>query len=90
MVHLPIYSLLDAPLGDAGRRAVQLGRAAGAALSVDLASIGPLLAGGRRAARALISELEPDVLFATAPEAEALLGRRSDWMTSSSSPRSWS
>jgi sugar/nucleoside kinase (ribokinase family) len=74
VVHLPIYSLLDAPLGDAGRRAVQLGRAAGAALSVDLASVGPLLAGGRRAARALISELEPELLFATAPEAEALLG----------------
>ena len=51
-LHLPIYSLLGAPLGDAGRRAIELGRAAGAAVSVDLASIGPLLAGGRRAARA--------------------------------------
>ena len=29
-VHLPVYSLLGAPLGDAGRRAIELGRAAGA------------------------------------------------------------
>jgi sugar/nucleoside kinase (ribokinase family) len=72
-VHLPIYSLLG-PLADAGRRALQLGRAAGAAISVDLASIGPLLAGGRRAARALIDDAAPDLLFATAAEAEALLG----------------
>lgn len=73
VVHLPIYSLLGAQ-GAAGRRALELARAAGAAVSVDLASIGPLLAGGRPAARALIRETGPDVLFATAAEAEALLG----------------
>jgi sugar/nucleoside kinase (ribokinase family) len=72
-VHLPIYSLIG-PLGDAGRRAIQLGRAAGAVISIDLASIGPLLSGGRRAARALIEEVAPDILFATVAEAEALLG----------------
>jgi sugar/nucleoside kinase (ribokinase family) len=72
-VHLPIYSLLG-PLEPVGRRALELGRFAGAAISIDLASIGPLLSGGRRAARALIAELAPDVLFATAAEAEALLG----------------
>jgi sugar/nucleoside kinase (ribokinase family) len=72
-VHLPIYSLLG-PLGDAGRGAIQLGRAAGALISIDLASIGPLLAGGRRAARGLIDEVAPDILFATVMEAEALLG----------------
>ena len=49
-VHLPVYSLLGEPLGLAGRRAVEMGRAAGAVVSVDLASIGPLLAHGRRAA----------------------------------------
>ena len=74
-VHLPIYSLLDEPLGLAGRKAIELGRAAGAAISLDLASIGPLLARGRRAARSLIAEIAPDILFATASEAEALLGR---------------
>jgi ribokinase len=74
-VHLPVYSLLDEPLSSAGRRAIELGRAAGAAVSIDLASIGPLLARGRRAARSLLDELAPDLLFATASEAEALLGR---------------
>lgn len=74
-VHLPIYSLLDEPLGLAGRRAIELGRAADAAISIDLASIGPLLARGRRSARSLIDEVAPTILFATAGEAEALLGR---------------
>ncbi len=75
-VHLPVYSLLGAPLGLAGRRAIELARAADAAVSIDLASIGPLLAAGRRAARSLIAEVAPDLLFATAAEAEALLGAR--------------
>ena len=75
-IHLPVYSLLGAPLGLAGRRAVELGRAAGGSVSLDLASIGPLLAAGRRAARSLIVEVAPDLLFATASEAEALLGGR--------------
>lgn len=74
-LHLPVYSLVGAPLGDAGRRAVQLARDAGAMVSVDLASIGPLMARGRRAARELIASAEPDILFATASETEALLGR---------------
>ncbi len=75
-IHLPVYSLLGAPLGLAGRRAIELARAADAAVSVDLASIGPLLAAGRRAARSLITEIAPDLLFATASEAEALIGGR--------------
>ncbi len=74
-LHVPAYSLLGEPLGLAGRRAVELARSAGALVSVDLASIGPLLARGRRAARSLIAEVAPDLLFATASEAEALLGR---------------
>lgn len=74
-VHLPIYSLLDEPLSLSGRRAIELGRAAGAAVSVDLASIGPLLARGRRAARGLVADVAPDILFATASEAEGLLGK---------------
>src|SRR3954467_12974352 len=84
-LHLPVYSLLGEPLGLAGRRAVELARAAGgrawgraraagASVSVDLASIGPLLAGGRRSARGLIGEIAPDLLFATALEADAFLG----------------
>jgi ribokinase len=75
-LHLPVYSLLGVPLGVAGRRAIELARAADALVSVDLASIGPLLANGRRAARGLIAEVAPDLLFGTAAEAEALLGGR--------------
>jgi sugar/nucleoside kinase (ribokinase family) len=74
-LHLPVYSLLEEPLGSAGRRAIELARAANATVSLDLASIGPLLARGRRAARALVAEVSPDMLFATASEAEALLGK---------------
>ena len=75
-LHLPIYSLIGTPLGDAGRTAIELARAAGAIVSVDLASTGPLLAGGRRAARALIAEIAPGILFAAETEAEALQGSR--------------
>ena len=74
LLHLTVYSLLGVPLHDSGLRAIQLARASGASVSLDLASIGPLLAGGRRAARDLIAGIAPDVLFATAAEAEALLG----------------
>jgi len=74
-LHLPLYSLIDEPLSLAGRRGIELARAQNAAVSVDLASIVPLLSRGRRAARTLIAEIAPDILFATASEAEGLLGR---------------
>lgn len=73
-LHVPAYSLLTEPLGTAATAAIQLAREANAAVSLDLASTGPLLAGGRDAARRLIIESSPDLLFATAVEAEALLG----------------
>jgi sugar/nucleoside kinase (ribokinase family) len=73
-LHLPAYSLLGEPLGAAGRRAIDLARAAEAIVSVDLASVGPLMAHGRRAAHDLIASAAPDILFATAAEADALLG----------------
>jgi len=75
LLHLPAYSLLVEPLGSAGLRAVELARARGARVSVDLASVGPLLAHGRREARDLVSRVTPDLIFATESEAEALLGR---------------
>ena len=74
VVHVPTYSLLGEPLASAGRRAIELGRAGGATISGDLSSIGPLLAVGRRSARALMTSIAPDILFATAAEAQALLG----------------
>jgi sugar/nucleoside kinase (ribokinase family) len=78
LLHLPAYSLLVEPLGSAGVRAVELTRARGARgalVSVDLASVGPLLTHGRREARELVARLQPDLVFATETEAEALLGR---------------
>lgn len=74
LLHLPAYSLIGAPLGDAGRRAIELARDKGALISLDLASAAPLLARGRRAARRLVEDAAPDLLFATAAEAEAYLG----------------
>lgn len=73
-LHLPVYSLLGEPLGGAGRRAIELSRTAGAAISTDLASIGPLMARGRRFALDLIQQVAPHLLFATASETAALLG----------------
>lgn len=76
LLHLPAYSLLGEPLGRAGRRAIELARAAGALVSLDLASVGPLLADGRQAALRLVRDATPDVLFATRVEAEAIAGGR--------------
>jgi sugar/nucleoside kinase (ribokinase family) len=75
-IHLPAYSLLGDRLGAASRRAIELARGAGAAVSLDLASRGPLLAAGRRSAAALVREIRPEILFATESEGEALLGPR--------------
>ena len=74
LLHLPAYSLLGEPLGRAGNRAIALARERGALVTLDLASIAPLLAGGRHAARELVRSAAPDVLFATEPEADALMG----------------
>lgn len=74
VLHLPAYSLLGTPLGDAGRRAIELARTSGAIVSLDLASVGPLLAAGRTAALRLVRDARPDLLFATSHEAEAVLG----------------
>lgn len=73
-VHLPVYTLLDEPLGRAGMAAIELAREAGALVSIDLASSEPLQALGRRAALALVREAAPDVLFTNRDEAAALVG----------------
>ncbi len=75
LLHLPAYSLLGEPLGLAGRAAIEQARGNGALVSLDLASIAPLLARGRRAARSLVTWVRADILFATEAETEALLGR---------------
>jgi sugar/nucleoside kinase (ribokinase family) len=72
LVHLPAYSLLGHPLGDAGKRAAELAHAAGALVTVDLSSSAPLLALGRDAARDIVRGAKPDLLFAAGDEARAL------------------
>ena len=86
VLHLPAYSLLGEPLGSTGRHAVELGRSSGAAVSVDLASVGPLLAGGVAGARRVIGAVGPDILFATEAEIGALLERRSLVVAASLAP----
>ncbi len=75
ILHLPAYSLLGRPLGEAGIAAIGMARKAGARISLDLASAAPLLADGRAAALALVARVAPDVVFATEGEVTRLLGR---------------
>lgn len=72
LLHLPAYSLLDPPLGDAGRHAAEMTHRAGGLVTVDIASSSPLLAIGRRAALDAIRGAAPDLLFAAGSEALAL------------------
>jgi sugar/nucleoside kinase (ribokinase family) len=81
LLHLPAYSLLAEPLRQAAERAVVVARADGTLVSLDLASAGPLLAGGREAALALVRSLAPDLLFATKGEAAALTGAQAGAQT---------
>jgi sugar/nucleoside kinase (ribokinase family) len=75
-LHLPGYSVFGG-LEEAARRAIDLARQAGAGISVDLASTGPLLAAGRSAALARLRDTAPDILFATSTEAATLIGKSS-------------
>lgn len=75
-LHLPAYSLFQAPLREAAFAAAQMARSAGAAISVDLASRHPLLARGRREARHDLLALAPDLLVANDEEAAVLRGGR--------------
>ena len=75
VLHLPAYSLLADPLRGAAMAALGHARAAGALVSLDLASRGPLLSLGRRQASQRFAQLGPDVLLANLDEADALVGR---------------
>lgn len=75
VLHVPAYSLLVEPLASAARQAVTRAHAARQIVSVDLSSVRPLMALGRRAATSLVAAVRPDVLFANAAEAGALAGR---------------
>jgi sugar/nucleoside kinase (ribokinase family) len=78
LVHIPTYSLLGHPLGDAGLRAAELGHAAGGLVTVDLASSRPLLSLGREAALGILTAARPDLLFAAGTEAAAIVESESE------------
>jgi sugar/nucleoside kinase (ribokinase family) len=68
LLHVPGYALYGEPLGSAARRAAELVRLAGGLISVDLSSASDLdRYGGARMASDL-SELRPELLFATEAE----------------------
>lgn len=75
VLHLPAYSLLAEPLATAARTALARARAAGALISIDLASHQPLLGAGRRAAFELLTDSGAQVVLANADEVAALVGR---------------
>jgi sugar/nucleoside kinase (ribokinase family) len=72
LLHLPAYSLFREPLARAARRAVEEVRSRGGMLSIDLSSVAGLLEYGPARMVSDIDRLRPDMLFATAAEAETL------------------
>lgn len=74
-VHLPAYSLLNEPLASAARLAAEWAHEQGALVSVDLSSAQPLRAAGVDVARAAVTAVRPDIVFANVDEAAALGGR---------------
>ena len=68
------YALFAEPARGAARRAVELARERGAAVSVDLSSWSALQAAGAAGVRELLRELRPRVVFANEDEEHALGG----------------
>jgi len=69
-LHLSGYSLMSSPIAGAALRAAELARAGGASLTVDLASTRVIADFGPHRLRALLEELEPNIVFANEPERE--------------------
>jgi sugar/nucleoside kinase (ribokinase family) len=73
-LHVPAYSLLNAPLADAAFGASSAVGARGGIISVDLASRRPLVQAGRRVVRELLSRADADIVFGNEREASAVSG----------------
>lgn len=74
VLHVPAYSLLAEPIGTAAIHAVEVARANGAIISVDLSSSGPLRSFGIRRSKARLRAAEPDLIFANRDEAAVIAG----------------
>ena len=72
LIHVPAYSLFREPLSLAAREAIERVRARGGRLSIDLSSVAGLQEYGAEQFAVELDRLQPDLLFATAPEAAAL------------------
>ena len=73
-LHVSGYALMVEPVRSAALRTVELARAAGAGISVDLASWSAIRDSGVEAFRETVRDLEPDVVFANEDE-ERVVGR---------------
>jgi sugar/nucleoside kinase (ribokinase family) len=71
-LHISGYALLTAPIDAAARRAVELARAHGARVSVDLSAWTHIRDYGARQFREKVERLAPDVVFANEDEWDAL------------------
>jgi ribokinase len=71
-LHISGYALLATPIDDAARRAVDVARAHGARISVDLSAWTQMRAYGASEFRDTVATLAPDVLFANEAEWDAL------------------
>lgn len=76
------YALMREPVRSAARRAVELARAGGARISIDLASWSAIRDSGTEAFRELVIALEPEVIFANEDEEQVIRGPFSgvDWI----------
>jgi sugar/nucleoside kinase (ribokinase family) len=73
-LHVAGYSLLRSPIDAAAVRAVELARAAGANVSVDLSSWSAIRAYGAARFRERLEAIRPDVVFANEAELEIVGG----------------
>ena len=73
-LHVSGYALLAEPIVGAAARAIDLARAGGARISVDLSSWSSIRDAGATRFRALVESLEPDVVFANEAEDEIFGG----------------
>jgi ribokinase len=72
LIHVPAYSLFRDPLAKAARAAIELARAGGGMLSIDLSSVAGLEDYGPSRMAYDLARLKPELLFATAAEAGAI------------------
>ena len=72
LLHVPAYALFLQPLASAAREAIDRVRARGGMLSIDLSSVAGLIEYGPGRMVSDLKALRPELLFASAPEAEAL------------------